>query len=163
MAEEVICPECKKPSYTASIHETSPCPYCGFICCKGDERKMKRSILIIDDDTSILDLFATLLTDYGYDVKTARNGLEGLKMIESAQYDLIISDINMPVMDGIEFYRGLLNKSPSMKGKVIFITGNMETETEKFIKETGAKCFSKPVNIAEFLKTIYTLGNFLNL
>jgi len=111
MAEEMICPKCKKTSYTAAPYKPSSCPYCGFIFCK-EERKMKRSILAIDDDTSILGLIANILTDYGYEVQTATNGLEGLKMIESAQYDLIISDINMPVMDGIEFYRELINKTP---------------------------------------------------
>ena len=115
---------------------------------------MKRTILAIDDDTSILGLFANILTDYGYEVKTATNGLEGLKMIESAQYDLIISDINMPVMDGIEFYRELISKTPSMKERVIFITGNMEPETGKFIQETGARWLSKPFNIVEFLRVI---------
>ena len=157
MAEEVVCPECKKPSYTASIHEPSPCPYCGFVFYK-EERKMKRTILAIDDDTSILGFIANMLTDYDYEVKTATNGLEGLKMIESARYDLIISDINMPVMDGIEFYRELVNKTPSMKGRVIFITGNMEPETEKFIQETGARWLSKPLNIAEFLRAINDSG-----
>lgn len=46
---------------------------------------MKRTILVIDDDTSILGLIANILTDCGYEVQTATNGLEGLKMIESAQ------------------------------------------------------------------------------
>ncbi len=157
MAEEVICPKCKKPSYTANPYGLSPCPYCGFVFYK-EERKMKRTILAIDDDTSILSLIANILTDYGYEVKTATNGLEGLKLIESAQYDLIISDINMPVMDGIEFYRKLVNKTPSMKGRVIFVTGNMEPETGKFIQETGARWLSKPLNIAEFLRTINDSG-----
>ncbi|MBI5748085.1 MAG: response regulator [Nitrospinae bacterium] len=157
MAEEVICPECKKPSYTASHHEPPPCQYCGFVFYK-EERKMKRTILAIDDDTSILALIVNILTVYGYEVKTAANGLEGLKMIESAQYDLIISDINMPVMDGIEFYRELVNMTPSMKGRVIFVTGDMEPTTEKFIQETGARWFSKPLNIAEFLRAINDSG-----
>ena len=162
MAEEMICPKCKKTSYTAAPYTLSPCPYCGFVFYK-EERKMKRTILAIDDDTSILGLIANILTDYDYEVKTATNGLEGLKMIESAQYDLIISDINMPVMDGIEFYRELVNKTPSMKGRVIFVTGNMEPETEKFIQETGARWLSKPLNIAEFLRAINDSGKFLNL
>jgi len=90
----------------------------------------------------------------GYEVKTARNGIEALKMIDSSQYDLIISDINMPVMDGIEFYRKLVNKSPSMKERIIFVTGNMKPETGKFMQETGARWFSKPLNITNFLEAI---------
>src|SRR3989338_1672459 len=115
----MICTKCKKTSYTAAPYKPSSCPHCGVIFCK-EKRKMKRAMLAIDDDASILGLSANILTDFGYEVQTATNGLEGLKMIESAQYDLIISDINMPVMDGIEFYRKLVNKTPSMKGRVIF-------------------------------------------
>ncbi|OGV99249.1 MAG: hypothetical protein A3D97_03055 [Nitrospinae bacterium RIFCSPHIGHO2_12_FULL_39_42] len=154
MAEEVICPQCKKPFYTAAHHEPPPCPYCGFIFCE-EKRKMKRTILVIDDDPAILGFMLNILTLVrGYEVKTARNGIEALKMIDSSQYDLIISDINMPVMDGIEFYRKLVNKSPSMKERIIFVTGNMKPNTEKFMQETGARWFSKPLNITNFLEAI---------
>lgn len=157
--EEVICPQCKKPSYTAVRHEPPPCPYCGF-SFYGKERKMKRTILAIDDDPAILGLMLNILTVQGYEVKTASNGVEALKMINSAQYDLIISDINMPVMDGIEFYRKLVNKSPSMKERIIFVTGNVKPNTEKFIRETGARWFSKPFNITDFLEAIDNLGKY---
>ncbi|MEK7847145.1 MAG: response regulator, partial [Nitrospinota bacterium] len=101
-----------------------------------------------------------ILNEQGYEVKTARNGIEALKMIDSTQYDLIISDINMPVMDGIEFYRKLVNKSPSMKERIIFVTGNVKPNTEKFIRETGATWFPKPFNITDFLEAINNLGKY---
>jgi len=157
MAEEVICPECKKPSYTASHYEPPPCPYCGFIFYK-EGRKINKTILVIDDDAAILDLMLNILTGEGYEVKAARNGIEGLKMIDNKQYDLIISDINMPVMNGIEFYRELINKSPFMKERIIFVTGDIESNTEKFIREAGVRRFSKPFNITEFLRAINDLG-----
>jgi CheY-like chemotaxis protein len=168
MAEEMICPKCKRPSYTAAPYKPSSCPYCGFIFCNDnrerekleyikEERKMKKSILAIDDDAAILSLIINILNEHGYEVKTARNGLEGLKMIESAQYDLIISDINMPIMNGIKFYRELINKTPSMKERIIFITGDMESKTEMFIQETGVRWLSKPINITEFLRAVNDL------
>jgi CheY-like chemotaxis protein len=160
--EEVICPQCKKPSYTAARHEPPPCPYCGLSFYE-KERKMKKTILAIDDDPAILGLMLNILTIQGYEVKTARNGIEALKMIDSTQYDLIISDINMPVMDGIEFYRKLVNKSPSMKERIIFVTGNVKPNTEKFIRETGARWFPKPFNITDFLEAINNLGKYKSI
>ena len=68
--------------------------------------KNRHSILIVDDEDSILNAFKRILADGNYEVHTASNGLEGLNKLRSAQkpYSLIISDQRMPVMNGVQFF-----------------------------------------------------------
>ena len=64
-----------------------------------------KTVLVVDDETELLDLFFVVLEDKGYKIETATNGHEGLKAVERRMPDLIVVDIRMPVMDGPEFAR----------------------------------------------------------
>jgi CheY-like chemotaxis protein len=120
---------------------------------------MKIQILAVDDTHGILDLLVNILTRQGYEVDMAGNGMEGLKMVCEKQYDLIISDIDMPVMNGIEFYRELCKKMPWMKHRVLFVTANADRETELCIKEHGLKHLPKPFMASELLEVVQELIN----
>ena len=71
---------------------------------------MKETILIIEDEKDILVLLSSLLESEGYTVITARNGREGLDRFQEHNPDLIITDVRMPVMDGIEVLREVKTK-----------------------------------------------------
>jgi two-component system response regulator VanR len=58
------------------------------------------AILVIDDEKGILRIIHQLLTDLGYDVETAANGQEGIQKFDSDRFDIVITDIRMPVIDG---------------------------------------------------------------
>ncbi|MBA2847686.1 response regulator [Thermosulfuriphilus ammonigenes] len=75
------------------------------------ERKPK--ILLVDDEESIHVLYREELEEEGYEVYSALNGEEALKMAEEVDPDLVILDINMPGMDGIEVLRQLKEKKPN--------------------------------------------------
>ncbi|MBI3399407.1 MAG: response regulator [Deltaproteobacteria bacterium] len=115
---------------------------------------MRKYILVIDDLPAIRGLIVSILTTQGYEVDIARNGMEGLKMAYEKQYDLIISDINMPVMDGKEFYTKLVERAPSMKQRVLFITGNDDRESFLFLNKAGVKYLSKPFKTTDLLKVV---------
>jgi DNA-binding NtrC family response regulator len=68
--------------------------------------KQKHSILIVDDEDSILNVFKRILADGDYEIHTASNGLEGLNKLHTAQrpYSLIISDQKIPMMSGVQFF-----------------------------------------------------------
>jgi len=68
--------------------------------------KYRHSILIVDDEESILNAFKRILADEDYEVHTASNGWDGLKKLHTAQrpYSLIISDQRMPMMSGVQFF-----------------------------------------------------------
>ena len=118
---------------------------------------MKMQILAVDDTQVILDLIVNILTSQGYEVDRAGNGIEGLKMACEKQYDFIISDMDMPVMNGIEFYRELCKKMPWMKRRILFVTANADRETELCIKEHGLKHLPKPFRASELLEAVQEL------
>lgn len=79
------------------------------------------NILIIDDDDLVRESVSITLEDDGHNVTLARNGLEGIQMLEQQSYDLIITDIFMPEKDGFEILIEVRNKSESQK--VLIISG----------------------------------------
>ncbi len=83
---------------------------------------MPPSILIVDDDDDVLDLLHFILSQEGFEVHTATNGIVALQRVEAWLPDLIITDIMMPVMDGFTFIRQLRARPRSALLPVIFLT-----------------------------------------
>ncbi len=110
-------------------------------------------ILVVDDEPSILDFLNCLLTDQGYKVETVGRAENALKKLESGKYDLILLDIKLPGMNGIELYRRIEEVAPALANKVMFITGDvMETTTKEFLDRTGAAYIPKPIDIERLKK-----------
>jgi CheY-like chemotaxis protein len=70
---------------------------------------MKKKILVVDDEENIRLLFKEELEEEGYDVDTASNGLEALEKVKADSFDVIVLDIKMPVMDGIQALNAIKN------------------------------------------------------
>ena len=85
------------------------------------------SILIVDDEPSILQTLSGLLADEGFEVTTAANGYEALKIIDAESPDLVLLDIWMPGIDGIETLKEIKKENPTIQ--VIIITGHGTIET----------------------------------
>ncbi len=85
------------------------------------------NILIVDDEEMVSYLIRSLLNREG-NIDTASNGQEALKMIKNSFYKLIISDVDMPVMDGFALYEQTVTKFPSLNKRFLFITGNISEE-----------------------------------
>jgi DNA-binding response OmpR family regulator len=93
------------------------------------------------------------LTGEGHDVEIIDNGDEALDKLGSEDYDVILLDIKLPGMNGIEIYKQLRKKDKSAAGRVIFITGDvMAKDTMGFLSRTKAPYIAKPFD-AEQLKT----------
>jgi DNA-binding response OmpR family regulator len=112
-------------------------------------------ILIVDDNPKNLQIIGSYLVLEGYSVEFATDGETAIDWIESVQFDLILLDINMPVMDGYDVCR-IIKKNPRHnKIPVIFITA--KTDTDSIIKgfETGAVDYiTKPFNHRELLARV---------
>lgn len=115
---------------------------------------MRRRILVIYDGHIILELLSAIFSKEGYEVDAAGNGDGGLKMAYGREYDIIISDIDMPVTNWIEFWMRLIEKRPSIKQKILFITGNKNKEVDAFLKETGVRYLLKPFKTIALLKAV---------
>jgi YesN/AraC family two-component response regulator len=86
------------------------------------DHDMKEKILVIDDERPTLKMFTLLLTAYGYNILTAENGQEGLDIFKKETPGLVLTDIKMPVMDGIEVLKEIKRINPHTE--VIVITGH---------------------------------------
>jgi two-component system cell cycle response regulator DivK len=115
---------------------------------------MKR-ILIVEDNERNLKLFRSLLNSQGYETIEAWDGEEGVKLAKEQKPDLILMDIQMPVMDGIAATR-ILKKDPETKDiPVIALTSYaMEGDRERFLSEGFVEYISKPIKVNEFLEVI---------
>ena len=114
---------------------------------KVNEEK-KYSILVLEDNEDLLQLMLTLLSRE-YNVFTAENGKEGIVIIENEEIDLVVSDIMMPEMDGIEFCRHIKSELDFSHIPVILLTAKNKEEDRAEAYESGADGFiSKPFNLA---------------
>ncbi len=114
----------------------------------------KKKALVVDDSLTIRIYHSSLLKNFGYEVDTAENGLEALEMAMKKKYDLILSDINMPVMDGYEFVRKLRKLDEYKFTPVVFITTlDSEEDRKKAFMAGGTLYIVKPINL-EVLKKI---------
>ena len=116
------------------------------------------SILIVDDEPSILQSLSGLLSDEGFDVITASNGYEALKIIDKESPDLVLLDIWIPGIDGIETLKEIKKSNPYVQ--VVIITGHGTIETAVKATKLGAFDFiEKPLSID---KVIVAINNSLN-
>jgi CheY-like chemotaxis protein len=97
---------------------------------------IKRKVLVIDDNNDILDLFEIMLYKE-YDVVTSVNGFEGLKKAQAQMPDLIITDIMMPVMDGIRFFNQFKKLPGADKVPVIAVTTFSRSYSQKSLVSMG--------------------------
>lgn len=113
-----------------------------------------RRILVVDDDESIRELCSLVLRAAGYSVETAVHGADGLDKLRQESYDLVISDVNMPELGGLEFYASALNDMPALEGSFLFMTGGAPEELLSAISVRRLKCLEKPFMISELLEAV---------
>lgn len=118
----------------------------------------KTTILCIDDEPIILTLLNRILTIEGYRVFTAMNSVEALKIVDTNELDLIISDYLMPEITGTELIKLINRKSPHSK-KIILTGQANELEIEKAMQQgLILKCLEKPISAATIKKEINNLS-----
>ena len=119
---------------------------------------MKR-ILVIDDNADVRQELSDLFSGVGFEVSAARDGKDGLKQMAARRFDLVVTDILMPGMEGLEFILALKKVQPEMK--IIAISGGGRYKNMTFLdmaKKFGAdRAFEKPLPIKELLADVVSL------
>jgi two-component system, response regulator, stage 0 sporulation protein F len=111
-------------------------------------------ILVVDDEEGARELFFTILSDEGYDITLANNGEEALARFKSDAYDLVVTDIKMPVMDGLQLLQEI--RKTGSKTDVIMVTAYGEVESYlKAMSLGAAEYINKPIRIKELKRIVH--------
>ncbi|MBI5562454.1 MAG: response regulator [Deltaproteobacteria bacterium] len=112
----------------------------------------RENLLVVDDEEAMTEAFNTLLADHGI-VDRASNGDEALRKIEAKWYAAIISDVRMPVMDGVELYKKAVERYPGIKDRFIFLT-NYGEDNAAFFEKNNLRYLEKPASIRDIKRAI---------
>jgi CheY-like chemotaxis protein len=116
---------------------------------------MKKVVLIVEDDLKSLKLFRDLLQASGYTILEATNGKKAIELAREKKPDLILMDIQMPVMDGFEATKILKADAETRNIPIIVLTSYAMKEDDEKIREAGCDAYiSKPIDTKEFLKKV---------
>jgi two-component system NtrC family sensor kinase len=101
--------------------------------------------LVIDDEPEIVDMLAELLRCQGYAVSTASSGREGRTMLEAGEFDVVLSDVRMPDVDGPALFDWIEKSRPELRARIGFITGDtLGPAAASFLAHAGRPYLEKP-------------------
>src|SRR5574343_414204 len=103
-----------------------------------DRAYMKKIILVVDDSALLRQISSETLTEAGYKVVQAENGQAGLACLKTVTPALIVSDLNMPLMNGLEFIRALRTQAALQHIPVIMVTTELSDSLKQAGREAGA-------------------------
>jgi len=114
---------------------------------------MTEKILVVDDEVNIRNLLAQKLTDYGYEADTAKDGFDALRLIHQNGYNLVLSDVNMPALNGIQMLEYLKRLNPDLPVVMLSAVKDIGTVREA-VREGAYDYLLKPFDFDELLRTI---------
>jgi len=109
-------------------------------------RIWNKKILVVEDEPTIREVLSESLKRWGA-ITTAADGQEGLTILQKNFFNVIISDIQMPKMSGIEFYRKAVALNPGLNRQFLFISGDITPETSAFMQANHLICLEKPFSL----------------
>ena len=119
---------------------------------------MAVSILAVDDEQNLLELLLTVLGKRGFQVKTALNGVEALKLLDQESFQLALLDLRMGPLNGVQLLKEIKDRRPVIK--VIMMTAYPTHETRTQASANGASAYlTKPVDIQKLVDTINSLAH----
>jgi len=119
---------------------------------------MPKSILIVDDSPSLRQVVHLALASVGYEVTEACDGLDGLSKLDGRRFHLIISDINMPHMDGITFLKAVKARPDCRFTPIIMLTTEAQEELKLEGQLAGARAWMvKPFRAEQMIKCVSKL------
>ena len=124
----------------------------------------RTKVAIIEDDMAIVQMYRTKFETEGYDVATAEDGAAGLELIESFQPDIILLDLMMPNMNGLDMLQRLRSQPNGREAKVVVLTNMGDTETATKVFKMAAddyivKAEMTPKQVAERVKALLAKGH----
>jgi signal transduction histidine kinase/ActR/RegA family two-component response regulator len=110
-------------------------------------------VLVVDDEPSIRDLLRAILEPLGHEVDGVADGRAAIERVRENRYGVILLDVRMPVMSGLEVFQRMKEIAGSIASRVVFMTGDMMAEeTRAVLEQTGAPALAKPFESPELLE-----------
>ena len=120
-----------------------------------EQREMKKTVLIVEDNELNMKLFNDLLDAHGYATLQTKDGMEALELARHHRPDLILMDIQLPEVSGLEVTKWLKEDDELAKIPVIAVTAFAMKGDEEKIREGGCEAYiSKPISVSSFLDTV---------
>ncbi|CAN5251756.1 hypothetical protein BH09GEM1_BH09GEM1_15710 [soil metagenome] len=108
----------------------------------------RRRILVVDDEPAMRAAISVFLRSLGHDVQVAASGTAARALLETNEYDVVLMDLRMPGLGGEALYRELCQKKPYMAHRVVFVTGDLQSDTARgFLTEAGRRVIGKPFQL----------------
>lgn len=122
----------------------------------GAYRKLSgSSVLVVDDEEMVVDVIREALSPIVSMLETATSGEEALVKAVKRDFDSILLDVNMPVMNGMEFFRLIKLLKPHLSSRIILMTGDVKgVTTGSFVRSSGCRTVEKPFGICELLEAM---------
>ena len=112
-------------------------------------------VLVVDDESVIAQLIADVLGGEGFEVDTAPHGLAALDRLANRTYDVILSDLRMPELDGFGLFREIERRYPDLLGRFVFITGTSEhTDYAGLLGGLAAPILTKPFDMSALQRVV---------
>jgi DNA-binding response OmpR family regulator len=117
--------------------------------------KSPRHLLLVEDDQAFAETLKSYLETCNFIVTLAKDGLEGVKQIMNADFEVIVCDMLMPKMPGNMFYVAVERTKPALARRFVFITGHdTDPKIAAFLKQIRGLCLFKPFQMHQLLETI---------
>ncbi|RMD96919.1 MAG: hybrid sensor histidine kinase/response regulator, partial [Deltaproteobacteria bacterium] len=114
-----------------------------------------KRILVVEDEPYTAELLRRILEHNGHTVQIARDGREALAAVAEQTFDLVISDVSMPEMDGFSLFHALEAHHPDLASRFVFITADaVEPEVQRFLREHTLPCLTKPFSLEKLEVTL---------
>lgn len=133
------------PNTPTSAHGPAP---------RGGTALTQRRILLVEDEPDVAAFLVDLLALEGWRVDIAAHGREALARLEWDSYDVVVSDLVMPEMDGAALYREVARRRPELLPRFIFVSGFADSDLGDFIRQARAPMISKPFRFEEIQQAI---------
>ena len=113
-------------------------------------------VLLIEDEPAVMAYVCAALERSGYQVVTAPSGADALRLLESGNFQGVVSDMRTPGgVDGAQVHAWISSHRPELATKVVFITGDIANEeTVATLQKTGAPCVEKPFLVQQFISVV---------
>ena|GEM_PF-2238795 len=115
----------------------------------------RRRVLVVDDEAPVRALTREILSATGFDVETAEDGDTALGLLSASAFDLVITDLKMPGMDGASLYQEVIRRWPALRDRVLFVTGDIEGEpAARSLDSSSIRYLQKPFTTRQLISMV---------